>query len=259
MKLPIYQVDAFASRVFTGNPAAVCPLEKWLEDATLQAIALENNLSETAFLVREGEGYRIRWFTPAVEVDLCGHATLASAHVVFQTLEPARRAVTFASRSGPLSVTREGELLRLDFPSRPPAPCEAPAGFVEALGRPPREVLRARDLLAVYETEAEVRSLAPDFAMLHRIGAFGHIVTAKGSNCDFVSRFFAPNSGVPEDPATGSSHCTLTPFWAKRLGKARLHARQVSSRGGELFCEDRGDRVWIAGRAVKYLEGTIEV
>ncbi len=259
MELPIYQVDAFASRVFAGNPAAVVPLDKWLDDATLQGIALENNLSETAFLVREEGGWRIRWFTPACEVDLCGHATLASGHVVFAHLEPTRSEVTFSSRSGPLTVTREGERLRLDFPSRPPEPFDAPRELAEALGRAPREVLRARDVLALYDSEADVRALAPDYGRLKRIDIHAVIVTAKGTGCDFVSRFFAPRAGVDEDPVTGSAHCTLVPFWAKRLGKQRLHALQVSARGGELFCEDRGARVWIAGRAVEYLQGTIQI
>lgn len=257
MRFPIYQVDAFASRVFTGNPAAVVPLERWLDDATLQGIALENNLSETAFLVKEDAGWRIRWFTPVCEVDLCGHATLASGHVVFAHLEPTRSDVTFASRSGPLTVTRDGELLRLDFPSRPPEPYEAPLGLIEALGRAPKEVLRARDVLALYDTEADVRALAPDFGRMAKFDAFAVMATAKGSGCDFVSRFFAPRSGIDEDPVTGSAHCTLVPFWARRLGKQRLHALQVSARGGELFCEDRGPRVHISGRAVEYLQGTI--
>ncbi len=259
MKLPIYQVDAFASRVFTGNPAAVCPLERWMDDATLQGIALENNLSETAFLVKEEGGWRIRWFTPACEVDLCGHATLASGHVVFNHLDPSRGDVTFTSRSGPLTVTRDGDRLRLDFPSRPPEPFDAPRELVEALGRVPREVLKARDVLALYDSEADVRNLAPDFGRMRKLNEFAVMATAKGTTCDFVSRFFAPRAGVDEDPVTGSAHCTLVPFWAKRLGKQRLHALQVSARGGELWCEDRGARVWIAGRTAEYMRGTITV
>lgn len=259
MRLPIYQVDAFTERVFGGNPAAVCPLPEWLDDAVMQAVAAENNLSETAFFVRDGSDYAIRWFTPAVEVDLCGHATLASAHVVFTALEPQRTAVRFHSRSGPLDVEREGELLVLDFPARPPQRREPPAGLAAALGAAPREVWRARDLLAVFDGEDEVRALRPDMAALAALDTFAVCATAPGRECDFVSRFFAPAKGVPEDPVTGSSHCTLVPFWAERLGRTRLRARQVSARGGELHCEQRGERVRIGGRAVRYLDGFIEL
>jgi predicted PhzF superfamily epimerase YddE/YHI9 len=259
MKLPLFQVDAFAERVFSGNPAAVCPLEEWLPDAVLQAIAAENNLSETAFFVPRGDEYALRWFTPRIEVDLCGHATLASAHVILRHLTTGRDEVRFSSPSGPLAVRREGELLALDFPSRPPVPREPPAGLVEALGRPPLELLFARDALLPYATEEEVRALHPDFGALAQVDVFGIIVTAPGHDADFVSRYFAPREGIPEDPVTGSAHCTLVPYWSARLGKARLHARQVSDRGGELFCEDRGARVAIAGRAVTYLQGQIEL
>jgi PhzF family phenazine biosynthesis protein len=260
VRIPIYQVDAFSSRVFAGNPAAVCPLPAWPEqDALLQSIAAENNLSETAFLVgREGR-YRIRWFTPAAEVDLCGHATLASAWVVFQRLEPGKRFVTFDSKSGPLAVDRDGELLALDFPARPPEECAAPAELVRGLGLAPRSVLASRDYLAVYPSEQDVRSLEPDMDKLAKLDRLGVIVTAPGEKADFVSRFFAPKVGVPEDPVTGSAHCTLVPYWARRTGKTRLEALQVSRRGGELRCEARGERVTIAGAAALYLEGTIEV
>ncbi|HEX9189378.1 MAG TPA: PhzF family phenazine biosynthesis protein [Vicinamibacteria bacterium] len=260
MKLRLFQVDAFASRVFAGNPAAVVPLERWLDDRTLQAIASENNLSETAFLVG-GEGdYQIRWMTPADEVDLCGHATLASAWVVFHELEKGRTEVAFRSASGPLRVTAEGEQLALDFPSRPPDPASASLeGLALALGARPNAVLVSRDFLAVFESEDEVLSLEPDMAAIAALDRLGVIATAPGRGCDFVSRFFAPAVGIPEDPVTGSAHCTLVPYWAKRLGKASLFARQVSPRGGELWCEDRGERVAIAGHCVKYLEGTIEV
>lgn len=259
MKIPIVQVDAFTDRVFAGNPAAVCPLESWLPDAALQSIAFENNLSETAFFVGRDGDYEIRWFTPTTEVDLCGHATLASAHVILTMLEPARGEVRFGSRSGALRVTKAGDLLCLDFPARAPSPCAMPEGIEEALGRQPREVQSARDLMAVYDTEQEVRALRPDMAKLVALDRFAVIVTAPGTECDFVSRFFAPAQGVPEDPVTGSAHCTLVPYWAKRLGKAKLHARQVSPRGGELYCEQRGERVLIAGRAVRFLEGTIQI
>ena len=259
MRIPLYQVDAFSGRVFAGNPAAVCPLTHWLDEATMQAIAAENNLPETAFFVREGDGYQIRWFAPAREVDLCGHATLAAGFVVLHPLDPAARAVTFRSKSGPLEVTRDGERLTLDFPARPPAACDRPATIDRALGLPAREVLRARDYLAVFGSEAEVRSLAPRMEDVAALDALGVIATAPGRDADFVSRFFAPRAGVPEDPVTGSAHCTLVPFWAARLGRKKLHALQVSRRGGELWCEDRGERVLIAGRAVRYLEGAIEV
>ena len=259
MKIPIYQVDAFTSRVFGGNPAAVCPLESWLADATLQAIAAENNLSETAFFVGRDGKYDIRWMTPAAEVDLCGHATLASGWVVFNRLETARDEVEFGSRSGPLKVVREGDLLALDFPARPPEPVGDARAVGEALGRPPRQLLAARDYLALYDTEEEVRALRPDMARVSALDRHAVIASAPGRSCDFVSRFFAPAWGVAEDPVTGSSHCTLVPYWAARLGKARLHALQVSARGGELFCELRGPRVGIAGRAVPFMEGQIEL
>jgi len=264
MKLPIYQIDAFASAVFAGNPAALCPLERWLPDATMQSIAAENNLAETAFFVPRADGtgdrdYDLRWFTPAAEVDLCGHATLASGHLVFTTLEPGRESVTFHTRSGPLTVRREGGLLAMDFPSRPAVRCDPPPGLAEALGKSPAEVWQARDIMVVFESEHAVRGLTPSFDRIRALKVFGVIATAPGSEVDFVSRFFAPLMGIPEDPVTGSAHCTLVPYWAKRLGKPRLTARQVSARGGDLLCEDRGERVSIAGRAVQYLAGTIEV
>jgi len=259
MRIPIYQIDAFTGRLFAGNPAAVCPLERWLDDATMQAIAAENNLAETAFLVREGGDWAIRWFTPVQEIDLCGHATLASGFAVLRHLEPARENVTFHSKSGPLTVTRDGERLSMEFPSRPPVSCEWPAELEEGLGAPPRDVLRARDYLAVFETEDEVRALSPRMDRLAALDALGVIATAPGREADFVSRFFAPRAGVPEDPVTGSAHCTLVPYWAARLGKSRLHALQVSPRGGELWCEHRGERVMMAGKSVQFLEGTIEI
>jgi PhzF family phenazine biosynthesis protein len=260
MKLRLYQIDAFASQVFAGNPAAVVPLDAWLGDATLQGIGTENNLSETAFLVGGAGEYEIRWMTPTAEVDLCGHATLASAWVVFNELEPGRKDVVFHSKSGPLPVAAKGDRLALDFPSRPPERSDAHAGALgDALGREPASALTSRDLMAVYEKEDDVRTLAPDMAKLLGFEVVGTIATAPGTECDFVSRFFAPGMGIPEDPVTGSAHCTLVPYWAGRLGKTSLHARQISPRGGELFCELRGDRVEIAGHGVKYLEGTIEV
>jgi len=261
MQLPIYQVDAFTDRLFGGNPAAVCPLETWLPDATMQAIAAENNLAETAFLVRDGGDYALRWFTPTVEVDLCGHATLASGYIVFRFLEPQRTSVNFRTlKAGTLVVSRRGDLLAMDFPARPATPVEPPPGLLAALGGAPREVLRARDHLVVYDSAAEVAALKPDLAALAKVDCWAAIVTAPGENgVDFVSRFFAPAQGVPEDPVTGSSHCTLVPYWAKQLGKAELEARQISKRGGALSCVLVGERVSIAGRAVLYLNGQISV
>jgi len=260
MELPIFQVDAFASSVFAGNPAAICPLEQWLPDDVMQAIAMENNLAETAFFVKHGDRYQLRWFTPEVEIDLCGHATLASAHVIFQHLEPGRSRLAFDSRSGELVVTREGDLLALDFPVRPAKRVEPCAGLLEALGGKPLETWAARDYMIVYGSEEEVRALQPNMMGLCGLDCFAVIVTAPASTkgVDFVSRFFAPDQGIPEDPVTGSAHCTLIPYWAGRLGKTKLAARQVSARGGELDCELRGERVRIAGRAVQYLRGSIE-
>ena len=259
MQLPIYQVDAFADRVFRGNPAAVCPLETWLPDATMQAIAAENNLSETAFFVREGSDYALRWFTPAVEVDLCGHATLASGYVVMRFLEPQRESVSFrTAKAGTLTVTRRADMLVMDFPTRPAVPAAAPPGLFAALGGTPREVLRARDHLVVYGSADEIAALAPDLAALAKVDCWAVIVTAPGDNgVDFVSRFFAPAQGILEDPVTGSAHCTLVPYWANRLGKTEFEARQLSRRGGALSCALDGDRVSIAGKAVLYLEGRI--
>lgn len=262
MRLAIYQIDAFASAVFKGNPAAVVPLDSWLPDAALQAIAAENNLSETAFFVLEGDAWRLRWFTPTVEVDLCGHATLASAHLIFTRLVPGRERVAFITRSGRLEVGRAGDLLDLDFPAVPGKACNDAAtidALAAALGVRPQQAYGAVDHMAVLRDESEVAALEPDMSRVAALGGRGLIATAAGRECDFVSRFFAPNCGIPEDPVTGSAHCMLTPFWARRLGKTRLSARQISARGGELACEDRGARVGIAGRAVLYLEGAIYV
>ena len=264
MQLPLYQVDAFTSRLFAGNPAAVCPLDQWLPDATMQAIAAENNLSETAFFVPKGDDYDLRWFTPAIEVDLCGHATLASGFVVLTKLAPQRTSVSFHTKSGPLTVTRAGQHFALDLPSRPPTPAAMPEKFLAALGGKPKQILAAAKYLAVYETAEEVAALTPDFAVLKSIDRDGVIATAPGPDarlgpCDFVSRYFAPHAGVDEDPVTGSAHCTLVPYWAERLRKTTLHARQISTRGGELFCELKGDRVHMAGDAVLYLEGQIHI
>jgi PhzF family phenazine biosynthesis protein len=260
VRIPLYQVDAFTSRPFAGNPAAVCPLEQWLDDATLQAIAAENNLAETAFYVPEEEGFHLRWFTPAVEVDLCGHATLATAWVIFHRFDWPLDAIDFRTRSGVLTVSRDGERLAMDFPSRPPAPSANIDAVATALGARPTEVFAARDALALFGSEAEVKAIRPDFAKIAALDQFALIVTAPGApdtKTDFVSRFFAPKAGVNEDPVTGSAHSTLIPFWAARLEKTKLFARQVSARGGELWCEHRGDRVIIAGNCAPVLEGTI--
>jgi PhzF family phenazine biosynthesis protein len=261
MRIPIYQVDAFTSELFSGNPAAVCILDEWLDDTRLQAVAAENNLSETAFLLKCDERFEIRWFTPITEVALCGHATLASAFVIFNCLEWPNDIVYFQSlRSGALLVARNKELFEMDFPARPPSKQNIPERLADALNHSPLEVLgTATDLLVVLEDEVTVRELKPNFPLLMQIERRGTIVSALGDGCDFVSRFFAPHVGIPEDPVTGSAHCVLIPYWAKRLSKRQLHARQVSKRGGELFCEDRGDRVTIAGKAVLYLEGIVTI
>ena len=258
MKIQYFEVDAFATKPFHGNPAGICPLTEWLDDATMQNIAAENNLSETAFFLPRGDDYELRWFAPSVEIDLCGHATLASAFILFSELGRTGSRVRFHSKSGALTVTRNGEVLTLDFPSRPPKPCKAPDALIRGLGKKPYEVLKARDYFALYETADDVRSLTPDMALL---GALDEkvIVTAPGADCDFVSRFFAPTAGVPEDPVTGSAHCTLIPYWSARLGKTKMFARQISKRGGELFCELAGDRVLIGGKAVLYSRGQIEI
>lgn len=258
MKIHYFAVDAFASKPFHGNPAGVCPLDKWLSDDAMQKIAAENNLPETAFFVPRGNDFDLRWFSPATEIDLCGHATLASAFILFSELGFRNNTIHFHTRSGVLSVSREVEILTLDFPSRPPKPCAVPENLIRGLGRQPVEILKARDYFCVFADENNVRSLQPDFALLGTLDE-KVIVTAPGRGCDFVSRFFAPTIGVPEDPVTGSSHCTLIPYWSSRLGKTDLFARQLSRRGGELFCRLAGDRVRIGGKAVLYLRGQIEL
>jgi len=259
MRIRYYQVDAFTDHVFGGNPAGVCLLTDWLPDQVLQSIAAENNLAETAFVVQRDSCFDLRWFTPELEIDLCGHATLASAHVIFRHLGYRASDIRFQTRSGILTVSREGERLTLDFPARPPVPCDAPPDLSAGLGATPVTVGKARDYLAVFESEVAVRNLQPDMAALMRLDSLGVIATAPGKDCDFVSRFFAPRAGVPEDPVTGSAHCTLIPYWAERLGRTKLHARQVSQRGGELFCEHRDDRVGIGGHAVTYSSGFLHV
>jgi PhzF family phenazine biosynthesis protein len=260
MQLPIYQVDAFSSRLFAGNPAAVCPLEQWLPDEVMQSIAAENNLAETAFFAPDGNGYRLRWFTPAVEIDLCGHATLASAWVIMNCLNSGVDSVSFQTRSGELIVRRNSELYSMDFPSRPPQHCQVHPRLIEALGTVPLEVLAARDYFVVYQSEEQVLTIQPNMELLSQMDRSSVIITAPGiGGVDFVSRFFAPALGVPEDPVTGSAHCSLIPYWSRRFNKKSLKALQLSKRGGEVWCEDRGERVTIAGNAALYLEGTIRI
>lgn len=259
MRLEYYHIDAFTEEVFSGNPAGVCFLNQWLSDTVMQKIALENGVSETAFLVPGTAGYRIRWFTPEVEVDLCGHATLASAHVLFRHKGVTGDTIHFVSNSDTLSVENDGQMLVLNFPSRPPGPCTAPVELVAALGKTPLEVLASRDYLVLLPSEESVINLNPDMTLLKKLDRFGLIVTAKGKKADFVSRFFCPGEGIPEDPVTGSAHCTLIPYWAKKLGKSSLMALQVSPRGGRLYCQYLGDRVKIGGHAVTYSQGFIEL
>lgn len=259
MQISIYQVDAFTDKLFGGNPAAVCPLEEWPDDQVMQSIAAENNLAETAFFVRTGDSFKLRWFTPAVEVDLCGHATLASAHVLFNHLGYHGTTIRFQSRSGELRTTKSGDLITLDFPTCRPKATQKPEVLARALGKEPIEVYAASSLLTVFALQEDILYLKPDFDLVKQADPHAVIVTAPGKDCDFVSRFFAPNYGINEDPVTGSAHTVLIPYWSARLEKKKLHARQLSRRQGELFCEDKGDRVLISGRAVTYLVGEIHV
>jgi predicted PhzF superfamily epimerase YddE/YHI9 len=261
MRAPIFQLDAFTTRRFAGNPAAVMPLERFLDDSALQAIAAENNLSETAFLVRDGEEYRLRWFTPAVEVPLCGHATLASAAVVMERLEPGRTSVVFQTASGPLTVRRTTLGYSMNFPARPSERVTPPPGLAAMLGAEPMEVrVNVFNYLAMLDSAITVRTLAPDFAAIARLDRTGVIVTARGDdNYDFVSRYFAPAKGIPEDPVTGAAHCMLAPYWAAELGKTEFRAYQASRRGGELLCRLLADRVELEGGCVFYLEGVVEL
>jgi PhzF family phenazine biosynthesis protein len=261
LKLPVYYVDAFAEKVFQGNPAAVCPLESWLDDARMQAIAAENNLSETAFFARQGENFKLRWFTPRCEVDLCGHATLASAFVLLNKLDPARKSVQFETRSGSLIVRREGKLISMDFPAAPAQPAiNVPADLLDGLTPAPKAVWQTKsNYFAIYGSEADVRSVRPNFSRLETLHPLGVCITAPGDHSDFVSRYFAPSYGIPEDPVTGSTHCTLAPYWSQELNKTKLHAYQVSARSGELWCDLVGGRVMINGNAVLYMAGEISV
>ncbi len=261
MELEMYQVDAFADRLFAGNPAAVIPLRKWLDAELMQKIAMENNLSETAFFVDEGEHYAIRWFTPEYEIDLCGHATLASAHVIKKFIRSEASQVSFSTQeAGLLKVATEADVYTLDFPSRMPEACDVPKGLLESLGLTSAEaVLRSRDCFVVLPNEEAVRACAPDYSIMKGLPAIGVIVTAKGDSADVVSRCFYPGAGVPEDPVTGSAHCNIVPYWSRELGKSRLVCHQLSPRGGILNCELRGDRVLMSGSCVLFSKGVIYV
>jgi predicted PhzF superfamily epimerase YddE/YHI9 len=259
MRIPLYQVDAFTDKVFGGNPAAVCPMEAWLDTSLMQNIAAENNLSETAFYVKKGDRFEIRWFTPRLEIDLAGHPTLAAAHVIFNHTGYNKNEITFLSSGGELIVTKSNDLLLMNFPARPPGAIKTPGSLVGGLGLEPLEVWKARDYLVLYPSEENILSIKPKFDALAELDCLGIIITARGNQSDFVSRFFAPRAGINEDPVTGSAHTTLIPFWAEKLDKKSLHAFQLSERKGELFCEYLGDRVKIGGYAVTYLKGEIEL
>lgn len=257
MTLKIYQVDAFTSEVFGGNPAAVCPLENWLADEVLQKIANENNLSETAFFIKKENGFHIRWFTPTSEVDLCGHATLASSYVLFNFLNYEQDNIEFISKSGKLIVTKDNDLISLNFPARNPQKIQLNPLLSDALKLEPKEVYFDKSIICVFENESQIRKLKPSIKDFLKLQTHGVIITAPGDNVDFVSRFFAPDVGIDEDPVTGYAHTLLIPFWANKLSKNKLTALQVSERGGELFCENLDGRVKISGKAVLYLEGEI--
>ena len=264
MKLAIYQIDAFAEQTFTGNPAAIIPLDSWLEDQKMQSIAEENNLSETAFIVATDNGYHIRWFTPSCEVDLCGHATLAAAYVVIQCLQENRNPVCFDSKSGKLFVSHKIDankktILTLDFPASEYEEVETPQALIQGLGKAPIETVAAADYLAIFSSEEEVLQLTPNFAQLQELDRRGVIASAPGKDVDFVSRFFAPNAGINEDPVTGSAHCLLTPYWANRLDRTQLSAKQRSARGGSLTCALQGNRVLLSGYATLYMKGEITI
>jgi len=261
MKYTIYQVDAFAEKVFQGNPAAVVPLEDWLEDKLMQEIAMENNLSETAFFVKTDAGYHIRWFTPEFEIDLCGHATLASAYIIKNFVEPHLAEINFTTqKAGALRAMAKDGIYTLDFPSRMPQPCQTPGQLLKSLGITTAvEVLKSRDYFVVLPNEDAVKNADPDFTLIKELDSVGVIVTAKGQSADVVSRCFYPGAGIPEDPVTGSAHCNIIPYWSEKLGKSKLFCKQLSQRGGDLHCELQGDRVLMSGKCVLYLEGEINV
>jgi len=259
MKLKMYQIDAFASKVFEGNPAAICPLNEWLDDSIMQNIAMENNLSETAFFVKSANEYSIRWFTPNKEVNLCGHATLASAYVIFNILEEASDSIVFNSKSGPLYVSKDAELITMNFPAEPPVLCDTPQAIIDAFKKEPVEVLKCVDYIVVFDDYEDLEQLTPNLEALKALDLRGVSITKKDKKYDFVSRFFAPNYGIDEDSVTGSAYTQLMPYWSDKLKKNSLHSKQVSSRGGELYCEIKSDRVYISGRAVFYLKAEIEI
>ncbi|MFP4589174.1 MAG: PhzF family phenazine biosynthesis protein [Candidatus Bipolaricaulota bacterium] len=261
MKIPIYQVDAFTEEPFRGNPAAVCPIEEWPEDRILQSIAAENNLSETAFFVESSKSYELRWFTPQNEVDLCGHGTLAAAFVLFEELGHGQRAIKFETQSGQLQVQQERDYFSMNFPSRPPVPTKPDQNIIDGLGIEPLKAFESRDFMAVYDSQEQIRALDPDMKLLEKGAWSGVIATAEGreKGVDFVSRFFAPAEGIPEDPVTGSAHCTLAPYWSDRLCKTELKARQLSRRGGTVLCEMKENRVKIMGSAALYMKGELHL
>jgi PhzF family phenazine biosynthesis protein len=259
VKINVYQVDAFANKPFEGNPAAICPLEEWLPEQAMQALAAENNLSETAFFVPDGDGFALRWFTPAIEVDLCGHATLAAAHVLFEELDYQSEEIRFSTKSGTLSVVRNGDSLRMDFPAQQPLPFELPVQLVEAFATTPEDCLKFDDIIAVFPSEEMVRNADPDMSLLAQLDCRAIIITAESAEYDFIARWFGPKTGIKEDPVTGSAFTQLVPYWASRLGKTEFRVKQVSQRGGELTCELVGNRVLISGRAVLFMRGVIEI
>lgn len=259
MKINVYQVDAFANKAFEGNPAAICPLQEWLPEQTMQALAAENNLSETAFFVPEDDGFALRWFTPATEVDLCGHATLAAAYVLFEELAYQGDEIRFSTKSGALSVMRDGDSLTMDFPAQPPLPFELPMQLAEAFAATPEDCLKFADIIAVFSSEELLRTADPDMLLLAQLDCRGIIITAESKEYDFVARWFGPRTGIKEDPVTGSAFTQLVPYWANRLGKTKFRAKQISARGGEVTCELVGDRVLISGKAVLFMRGVIEI
>ena len=259
MKINVYQVDAFANKPFEGNPAAICPLAEWLPEQTMQALAAENNLSETAFFVPEGDGFALRWFTPVTEVDLCGHATLAAAYVLFEELDYQAEEVRFSTKSGTLSVSRNGDFLRMDFPAQPPNPFELPMQLVEAFGATPEDCLKFADIVAVFSSEQLMRTVGPNMLPLAQLDCRGIIITAESTEYDFIARWFGPRTGIAEDPVTGSAFTQLVPYWATRLDKTTFRAKQVLEGGGEVTCELVGDRVLIWGKAVLFMRGVIDI
>ncbi|MDN5215853.1 PhzF family phenazine biosynthesis protein [Fulvivirgaceae bacterium BMA12] len=260
MKILFYQIDAFTDRVFGGNPAAVCPLNEWLPDGIMQKIAFEFNQAETAFFVKSESGYEIRWFMPNDEIDLCGHATLASAYTIFNYLDHPSHEITFSSQSGPLKAVMQKEgMISLDFPSRPPEPIAVPEEILAAFKQAPLTAAAARDLILLFENEKQILDADPKLDLLKALPYLGVAVTARGEEVDFVSRVFDANCPIPEDPVTGSTHASLVPFWAEKLGKTDFHARQLSARGGDLFCRLQGERVIISGHAVPFMKGEINI